>query len=240
MSNNPFYAVTVQNRTNTPVDFEIQPNEGPLPEQTPVRLPDGRFQVPLIQPQDEARHAALGRFMDQWSKVEMQISRLLALPMRADAEEMPVVMNALGTRGQRETLEALLLPRLNDAARQKLGHLLVALKANATKRNNLVHGYWHLEIVITERNGIPWPNYRQYRRYNPSDAQIRKGLDERTNAKARKTYMFSVARIHSLSRELDRLWHDLSHITAADLQNSPNQPINFSITNGPPITGFRA
>ena len=73
--------------------------------------------------------------------------------MNKKTEEMPVIMNALGSRGQRECLEALLLPRLNDAASAKLQSLLVLFKNNATKRNFLAHGYWHLEEAWVTRVG---------------------------------------------------------------------------------------
>lgn len=240
MTNNPFYAVSIQNRTGKPVEFQIQPDQGPIPDQAPVLLASGSFQIPMIQPQDDARHIALGRFMDHWSKLEMQIGRLLGLAMNTPHDDIPVVMNALGSRGQRECLEALLLPRLQDAAVEKLRRLLTAFKNNATKRNSLAHGYWHLEVVITERNSVPWPNYRQYRRYNPSDASVRKALDQRTDPKARKTHMFSVARINALSSDLDRLWHEFSKIGASDLKEGKKQPADFKITNGSTTAGFGA
>lgn len=113
MSNNPFHAVTIQNRTDKPFEFQIQPDEGPLPDQTPTLLENGKFLIPMIQPQDDLRHIALGRFMDKWSKLEMQIARLLGLILNTPHDDMPVVMNSLGSRGQRETLEALLTPRLS-------------------------------------------------------------------------------------------------------------------------------
>ena len=240
MTNNPFYAFTIQNRTDKQVDFKIQPDEGPLPEQTPIALPNGMFMIPIIQPQGDVRHISLGRFMDQWSKLEMQIARLLGLAINKRTEEMPVIMHALGSRGQRECLEALLLPRLNDTASAKLQSLLILFKNNATRRNFLAHGYWHLEVVITERNGVPWPNYRQYRRYNPSDAAIRRALDDRSDPKPRKTYMFNLARINSISSELDRLWHEFSRIVSSDLKDVGKQAIKFSITDAITTAGFGA
>lgn len=237
MLNNPFHAVTVQNRTNKAVEFQIQPDHGPIPAPTPLMLPNGSFQIPMIQPQDDSRHIALGRFMDQWSKLEMQIARLLGLAMSTNNDEMPVVMNALGSRGQRECLETLLLPRLEAEAAQKLSAFLVSFKHNATKRNYLAHGYWHLEVIIADRNGVPWANYRQFRRYNPSNAAVRKALDERRDPKSRKAYMFSVARINAISSELERLWHELSTIEAGNLKDRKHQSVNLIIADGVAAAG---
>ena len=164
MTNNPFYAVTIHSRSHKRFEFQIQPDEGEMPDHTPELLPSGAFRIPMVQPQDDLRHIALGRFMDQWSKLEMQIARLLGLILNTSNEDMPVIMNSLGSRGQRETLEALLVPRLSPEKAEKLTLLLTAFKTNATKRNYFAHGYWHLEVVVCDRNGVPWPSYRQYRR----------------------------------------------------------------------------
>lgn len=240
MTNNPFHEITIHNRTDRPHEFQILADEGELPDQTPVPLGDGIYKIPMIQPNDDSRHIAFGRFMDQWSKLEMQIGRLLGLAMNTPADEMPVVMNGLGSRGQRECLETLLMPKLNAVGAERLSNALSAFKTNATKRNYLSHGYWHLEVVIADRNGVPWPNYRQYRRYNPSNPDTRKSLDRRSDPKARKTFMFSLARINALSSDLERLWHDFSQVGAADFKKPVNKPIAFNITDGVTSAGFSA
>jgi hypothetical protein len=240
MNNNPFYQVTVNNRSSASIEFEMVPDEGPIPDQTPVKLPNGKFKIPMIQPRDDARHVALGKFMDQWSKLEMQIARLLGIAMGRNSLEMPAVMNALGTKGQRECLEALLVPNLEDEPSRELQRLLALLKSNATKRNYLAHGFWSLEVIIADRNGVPWPNYRQYRRYNPSDPHLRKALSDRSDPKARKTYMFSIARINAIAAELDRLWHAFSKIRADNLKQPPQKPIHVKLTDGVSRLGFSA
>lgn len=239
-SNNPFHNFVTHNRSARELDFRILSDTGPLPKQDPVLLTNGKFEVPIIHPQDETRHTVLGIFMDEWSKLEMQIARLLAIALRADMMEMPVIMNGLGSRGQREALVALLCPVLTDQASAKLRELLDRFKTHTTRRNHIIHGYWHLEVVFTDRNGVPWPNYRQFRRYDPSDAEIRLALDKREDSAARKTYMFSLPRIRSISAEMERLWHDFSRISESDLKNSPKKIVNLNLSYSAPVTWVRA
>lgn len=233
MINNPFYRITIRNRTAAEIDFQMVPDHGPLPSQTPVKLPSGRYQIPILHPQDNARHEALGIFLDEWSKVEMQIARLLEMATGGDIYDMPALMNALGAQGQREALATLLVPKLTPSAGDALHDLLERLKANATKRNHIVHGYWNLNVVIADRNGTPWPNYRQFRRYDPPDKATRESLDGDNPPKnACKTYMFSIPRIRAIAKELDRMWHELAAIKESDLKDRAQKPVNVTVTYG--------
>lgn len=234
MTNNPFYSATINNRSNNEIEIRPAPEVGPLPDPAPVLLKNGRYGITLIQPQDNKRHAVLGRFMDEWSKIEMQLARLLGLAVNLHPQDTPVLMNSLGTRGQREAIEALLMPRLQMAAGERLTDALASLKTNSTKRNYIVHGFWALEIVIADRNGVPHPNYRQYRRYDPSNEAIRKELDNRVMSQARKTYMFSLPRIDSLTKSLDNLWQALSTITEKDIQLK-KQVVDLTIDTATPF-----
>lgn len=240
MTNNPFYNVTLFNLTVADFDFLLVPETGPIPSPQSLLLENGKYLITIIQPQDTVRHALLGCFMDEWSKVEMQLARLLGLALSLNQDEMPVVMNALGTRGQRELIEALLIPRLKDDAALALSNILARVKSNATKRNYIVHGYWHLEVVVTDRNGVPWPNYRQFRRYDPSDSAARAALGERANSAARKTYMFSLPRIRKLSSDLGGLWDELSKITKESLNENYQKPVQLRITAPMPSAGIGA
>ena len=238
MSNNPFYSATLHNRSNCDVEFRPAPEEGEIPDQTPVLLKNGRYGILIIQPQDDKRHAVLGRFMDAWSNVEMQLARLLGLAVNLHPLDTPVLMNGLGTRGQRDAIEALLVPRLRPEAAERLTAALASVKSNATKRNYIVHGFWALEIVIADRNGVPWPNYRQFRRYDPSNEGLRKEMDTRAPSSARNTYMFSLARIIGITKSLDRLWHDLASVTKEDVQIK-KQTIDVTIDTAAPFAWVR-
>ncbi len=238
MSNNPFHSSTLHNCSNCGVEFRPAPEVGEIPDQTPILLKNGRYGILIIQPQDDKRHAVLGRFMDAWSNIEMQLGRLLGLATNLHHLDTPVLMNGLGTRGQRDAIEALLVPRLRPEAAERLTAALASVKSNATKRNYIVHGYWALEIVIKDRNGIPWPNYRQFRRYDPSNDGLRKALDTRTPSNARDTYMFSLARIIGITKSLGHLWHDLAAITEQDVQTR-KQSINVTIDAAAPFAWVR-
>ena len=118
---------------------------------------------------------------------------------------------------------------LDDNALTILDALLSRIKAKNTQRNNLIHGYWFLEIVVKDRNGVPFANVRQYRRYDPNDFKTIRDLDSRACDKARKNYVFSVARINAISSELGRLRADLSSFINNYVKNAPQQEVTFKV-----------
>lgn len=224
--------MTLHNNSSSEIDIFIPLDDGPLPDPTPVKMPSGNYKVPFIQPNDDRRHVALGVFMDEWSKLEMKLSILLSAALSTRLKEMPVLMNALGNHGQRAVIDALLSPRLSKQAADELAPILERIKNNNTRRNHLVHGYWHLEIVVTDRNGVPHPSYRQYRRYDPSDPEIRRALDKREKSAARKNYMFSLPRILAIATELRRIREDLGEFISRNFQYADHKYVDAPIAQG--------
>lgn len=226
MSSHPFVEVLVFNPTTHEIEWRFVKDGPPV---APKLQSTGKYRLELIQPNNDARHIALGRFLDAWSRLEQQIARALAGALAIPWERTSALMNGLGNRGQVDTLRALLPNQLSGEDAETLNRILDRVKANNTKRNNIIHGYWILEVVITDRNGAPHPNYREYRRYDPSDPTVAALLDQRANKHARKSYMFSVARINAITKELERLRDDLASFTTRNLKNAPDQLIDIPI-----------
>ncbi|MDB5693711.1 MAG: hypothetical protein JWO81_2774 [Alphaproteobacteria bacterium] len=163
----------------------------------------------MEQPTNNERHTALGGFMDAWSKVEMAVSILLSEMLSTDLNNMPPLMNSLGSRGQFDVLNELGASTFDKAAFEELEKLTNRFKANNTRRNYITHGYWLLEILVRNHGGNPALVYQQIRAYSPTNRLEREKLSDRRNVKERTKYYFTLTRLRALTGELHRLWEDL-------------------------------
>jgi len=204
---NEFHAMNVVNRyEGNDVELIIPPDDLTGYVTPEFQGPDGRYKIVLFQPTGDERHVALGKFMDAWSKVEMNIRLILSVLIDTDNETMPTVMNALGTRGQLDVMLSLAHVKLTAQANIEIEALLERIKVNNTKRNYIVHGYWALEFKLVSQGNKPGLVHRQYRVYDPSGIPLPKGAAEQAES---AKYRFSIPRINSLTTELMRIWTDL-------------------------------
>lgn len=232
MAENPFVDIILHNQSGVEV---IPIEKSQLSSQSKMQsgfLTNGSYRLIYSQPDRRERHYALGEFLDAWSRLEQQIARAIARTVGIEWTQASVLMNGLGNRGQMETIKALLPARLDANGTTELFALCERIKVNNTKRNYLIHGYWLLEVVVKDRNGVPHANFREYRRYDPGDPRVTELLDLRTDKKARKTYMFSIARIRTITSEVRRLTADLRAFLTRQLKDSPHQTIDLPIGGG--------
>ncbi|QPC44635.1 hypothetical protein HW532_19175 [Kaustia mangrovi] len=209
---NDFYVMRVQSRIGTAkynVRLEIQPDDATDVDPTPRRDLDGAYVLPIVQPSDNERHIVLGKFMDEWSKLEMALSFLLGHLTSTPMESVSVLMNALGSRGQLDVMRTLAPLRIEGGKVGELEALLDRVKAQNTRRNRIVHGYWALELVVVDCDGAPAIRYHQYREYFPSDAETKIRIGTPSNRKVRSKYLFGLGRIKTITRNIIELRRDL-------------------------------
>jgi hypothetical protein len=182
---------------------------------SPKQHDDGSFSIPIVHQTDEVRHTILGKFMDEWSKLELAISHLLAHVTSTPWDNVTVLMNALGNRGQLDVIRALAPTKIkDDAALAELDDLLDRIKTNNTKRNYIVHGHWILALLPIDAGGKPKLRYHQYRAYPPSNHVEREALNNLACKRIRSKYLFSPSRISSIAREIERLRTDIQGFTS--------------------------
>jgi hypothetical protein len=183
-------------------------------EASPEFTVDGSPIIYVVEPVDDERHIVLGKFMDAWSLLEIAIAEMLADVTGVDVANIPVLMNALGTRGELDVISILGPTGLKPSQREALTKLLGRIKDNNTKRNRIVHGHWVLEVWLYDWNGRLGLRRYQHRMYDPSDPDVRRSLSDPTSKAARAGYMFSLPRIKGVTAEVRKLATDISRFTA--------------------------
>lgn len=180
---------------------------------------DGNFTLALIQPHCPERHTALGRFMDQWSKLEIALGILLRQVLRIEHRQLPALMNSLGIRGILDVVSAHLASNTTENCKEVGSKLLERVKEKNTQRNSLIHGFWMLEWNLVDQGGRPAAIPRVYRAYEPTDPEAAERLRDTRNKKDRLRYMFSIKRIEALVSANEDLTFEISAFSHQFYQN---------------------
>lgn len=215
---NEFHRAVIFSHIDEETHLVIPPDDLSGFVMPPERAPDGKFNMVLMQPTGEERHAALGKFMDAWSKLEMMISELLMLLMEVGREPMPAIINSVGAQGQREVIMALAVERLSEPASMELAKLMERVKTNTTRRNYIVHGYWMLEFHLLNHGGKPAVRTKQLRAYSPTSLDQRRKINTREGRDVASIYRFSLPRITSLTREVGRIREDIAEFIRENIR----------------------
>lgn len=205
-----FTELRVVNRTNGLIRGDFTIRLDPEVEPRPAHEPDGSHIVYIREPRGNERHIVLGKFMDVWSQLESCIAVMLCDSAGIALRNGSVFMNALGTRGQTDVIALMAPQKLTNPQKVELTALLERIKRANTRRNHIVHGQWALEAILQNHNGRVGTKLTQYRIYSVSDPAVRDAMRQPENRDERAKYMFSVARIRSLTKSLDRLANDVS------------------------------
>ena len=117
----------------------------------------GMVYVEADLPPENDKHIALGRFLDTWSKLELQLRQYVQKFLFTAHE--PTARTVAYTLSQR-TLSDMLLNlasmHLSGKDRAAFNKLCERYGKLNTKRNYLVHGSWVLEAVWKIGSGIPF------------------------------------------------------------------------------------
>jgi len=200
----------VVDRTNGLLTGGFEVSLAPQTADSPEHNSSGMPIIYIKEPTDNARHIALGKFMDAWSKLENCIASSLCDATGLHRMNADVLMNALGTRGQLEVISLLGFSGLPAAQETTLRALLGRVRNNNTRRNHIVHGSWALEAKLYDANGKAIVRLTQQRRYPVSDPEMREALKRPENKRERAKYVFSVRRIQGITKELEQLSEDFS------------------------------
>lgn len=171
----------------------------------------GLFTVDVRQPISDTRHLALGKFMDEWSKLELTLKGTLCNMIGLPFEAIHSVSNSLGTSGMINALSSLSEYRMLNSEGQKIFEkLLERTRANNTRRNRIAHGLWVLEIYPVDRNGTPHIKLNQVREYHTNHPDHDQLAGDPKNKTFRKNNIFSIRRIHSIRTEISGLNVDIA------------------------------
>lgn len=170
---------------------------------------DVAYAIDIVEPDPTPGHIALGRFMDEWSKLELTLNSLLAKILQVEPHNMPVLVNSLGTRGLLDVLSNLGADMFDEPTTNTLVSIISRIKEANTRRNHIVHGYWMLHVCITQHDRGFTHKIEPLRAYDPSAASSRNSLMEDPRSPEKKKYHFTISRMNQLSCEIGRIRLDV-------------------------------
>lgn len=171
---------------------------------------DNSFYIDIIEPDPNAGHLSIGRFMDGWSRLESSIEFTLSNLLGVSHDVMPTIMNSLGARGQIDTIKHLGAAMFDEVVLARLEALTDRVGQANTRRNRIVHGHWALDVICREYSGRIRYKIVPYRIYTPSSPDEARAMHGNYDRSVREKYMFSVGKINILSKELAVLRDDIN------------------------------
>lgn len=106
-------------------------------------------------PPTEERDAALGRYMDAWSRLETSINYTTQEILGVDADAGFVIWAAMQTFQSIKVLDAAAKLKFTKVGQQRVTKLCEQLTRRNTRRNYIVHGSWRYRVSIDLISGEP-------------------------------------------------------------------------------------
>ena len=129
-----------------------------------------RVYTPELPPR-EPRDAALGRYMDAWSRLESAIHYASQEILEIEAGSAYVIWSAIQTFQAIKVLDAAAKIRLNAAGKKRVARICEQLLRRNTRRNFIIHGTWLTSIRLSFA-GNP-QEYGEWRRvYTHTDPDL--------------------------------------------------------------------
>ena len=109
----------------------------------------------ISSPPTDERDAALGRYMDAWSRLETSINYSTQEILEIDADAGFVIWAAIQTRQSIDVLDAAAKLKFNKDGRKRVALICEQLIRRNMRRNHIVHGFWRFKVKIGVMGGEP-------------------------------------------------------------------------------------
>lgn len=189
-----------------------------FPGQAPPEKRPGFIYIDPELPPENDKHAALGRFMDTWSKFELQLRGSIEhLLLSANPSSATAVAYSVSGKALMDLLVSLATIHLTGKDKKAYVDLSERFAKLNTKRNYLVHGSWTLELTVYRRDGEPAVDSQEVREFPPVDAESREALNDFHNQSARGRYLFTLKKIADAENDVATLHRDFNTFHRAKL-----------------------
>lgn len=111
--------------------------------------------IVISSPPSEERDAALGRYMDAWSRLETSINYTTQEILGIDADAGFVIWAAIQTRQSIDVLDAAAKLKFDKSGQTRVAQICEQLVRRNMRRNHIVHGFWRFKVQIGVMGGEP-------------------------------------------------------------------------------------
>jgi hypothetical protein len=131
-------------------------------------VPGGNIQMESLPPEaNEAKDAAMGRYMDAFSRLEGMIHIAISDILQIDFNVLGSVFATLMTKQSIDLLEAVAQEHLTEEGAAKVHKICERLGRRNMRRNHIVHGAWVQFFIIGDEVATQeW--VRCYQHVNPA------------------------------------------------------------------------
>jgi hypothetical protein len=183
-----------------PVHVEFPPADG---SEIDFFDEKGTRHVSFKMPEGDAHHIALGKFADEWAKLEGTLFQIFKRLLGFNSSMLfHAVFNAVGNRGAYDAITALAHSLQNEGLRNRLLRQLETFKSLNTKRNHYFHGEWCVSVLPKKDGDGVKLIVDLVRLYNPSNPVEFTALSYERSQKERSKYMTSLV---EMGRVTDRV-----------------------------------
>lgn len=172
--------------------------------------------IPVEFPDMGPYHECLGRFMDGWGRIELQLSLLFQKLLGVDHSRSQALAATLSGKAMIDALTSLSEATLLPDQHRAFVNLMERLSGINTKRNLIVHGHWAAEVfAYNERNGNLTFRMKVVREYPASSRRVSNGLADPKNQRDRSKHIYQTKRIDEATSGMARFASDLSEFVEA-------------------------
>lgn len=186
-----------------------------MPEPTNLKQPHMvvRVEFPDMAPY----HTCLGRFMDEWGKLEIHLHTLFARLLGVAPSKSAALASTLSGKGLIDALTTLSEVTLTTNSHRLFVNLMERMGTLNTNRNYIVHGYWMAEIILySERNGDVTFKMKVVREYPAPSNTVKQALANPKNQRYRAKYIFQSKRIDEIAMRIAEFRDELANFTQVE------------------------
>ena len=111
-------------------------------------VPGGNIQLEHLP--SEAKDAAMGRYMDSFSRLEGMVHLAIGLTMQTDIVALGSIFALLGTKQSIDLLDATAQTHLSQEGSERVRRICERLGRRNMRRNHIVHGSWVQAVVVSD------------------------------------------------------------------------------------------
>lgn len=171
--------------------------------------------INLTPPNMVPYHASLGRFLNNWGKLEISMHELFASTFGAEREKCGAISRPFSGKALRDLIESLSSQAHGEVVHKELVNLLERYSKANTKRNRIVHGYWVIEVVIKDRppgkgSQLVIDTFRQTA---GMPTHLQRQMEDLTERKLRSAHLFNIRAIDAVGEDALLLCDDIGRFT---------------------------
>lgn len=211
-----------------------------MPKPDPTKYDPRSLFLDVSPPDMDPYHVSLGRFMNDWGRLESSMHHLFARLFGSEKDKCNAISRSFSGKSLRDLLENLSATACSPGSHKKLVKLLERFSKVNTKRNKIVHGNWVIEVMLLDGdNGSTQIRVDTYRETAGLNREVYDAMQNIKSQRIRAANLFNIDAINAVARDTKALAADFHEFTPATSPqkvaiNSSLAPSSNVVIDNPP------